>query len=107
MESLNPKVTFEQILKSPPVYMMMVAVAIMSFFVHKYGVASDERNDACDARVERLERDNARIQMEKDVLTTALLVKNGIIQQQEQDKKELDSALQKVVPKARKILKEQ
>jgi hypothetical protein len=107
MNIQTPKVTFEQILKSPPVYMLMVAVAMLSFFVYKYGVANDERNDACDARVERLERENARIQMEKDVLTTSLLIKNGVIQQQAQDKKELDSALQDLAPKARNIVKEQ
>lgn len=107
MEGLNPKVTFEQILKSPPVYMLMVAVALLSFFVYKYGMSTDQVNANCEAEKTELRRENAQYSADKDALTTALLVSKGIVLQQAQEQKELDStATKKLRPKAKQIIKE-
>lgn len=108
MESLSPKITFEQILKSPPVYMLMVAVAMLSFFVYKYGMSTDQVNINCAAEKAELRKELTQVRAEKDALTTSLLIKNGIILQQAQDKKEIKSALEtQLKPKAKEILKEQ
>lgn len=107
MEGLSPKVTFEQILKSPPVYMLMVAVSLLSFFVYKYGMSTDQVNANCEAEKTELRKELTQARADKDALTTALLVKNGIILQQAQEQKELDSTIRKTVgTKAKEILKE-
>jgi hypothetical protein len=41
MQSL-PKITFNQVLKSPPTYMLMVAVSLLWFFVYKFSDSSTE-----------------------------------------------------------------
>jgi hypothetical protein len=108
MESLNPKVTFEQILKSPPVYMLMVAVAMLSFFVYKYALSTEQVNANCEAEKTELRKELKQVRADNAAFVTAIMVKNGIILQQAQDKKELDSAIEnKLRPKAREILKEQ
>ena len=102
-----PKITFAQILKSPQVYMMIVAVSIMMFFVTKFGNSSDQVNENCEAEKVELRKELTQARADKDALTTALLVKNGIILQQAQDQKELDSTLKKKVgQKATIIVKE-
>jgi hypothetical protein len=83
------KVSFNQIIKSPPVYMLMVAVSLMWFFVYKFGGASDQVNKNCELENAHLREENAQIRKEKDDLTMALLVKNGIINE---IKKATDSA---------------
>jgi hypothetical protein len=102
-----PKITFNQIIKSPPVYMLMVAVCLLMFFVNKFGNSSDQVNENCEAEKTELRKELTQARADKDALTTALLVKNGIILQQAQDQKELDSTLRKKVgQKATIIVKE-
>jgi hypothetical protein len=102
-----PKVTFNQILKSPPVYMLMVAVCLLMYFVTKFGNTSDQVNVNCEAEKTELRRELTQARADKDALTTALLVKNGIILQQAEERKDLDSTIRtKVGTKAKKILKE-
>jgi hypothetical protein len=87
------KVTFAQILKSPPVYMLMVAVSILWVFVYQFIGTSDQVAKNCESEKIELRKELTQARADKDALTTALLIKNGIIFKQEQDKKELDSAL--------------
>jgi hypothetical protein len=102
-----PKVTFGQILKSPQTYMMIVAVCIMMFFVTQWTGSADDQNENCRADNIELRKELTQARADKDALTTALLVKNGIILQQAQDQKELDSTLRKKVgQKATIIVKE-
>ena len=101
------KITFSQVTKSPSTYMLMVAVALVMFFVTKFGNSSDQVNVNCEAEKAELRRELTQSRAEKDALTTALLVKNGIILQQAQDQAELDSTIRtKVGQKAKKIVKE-
>ena len=101
------KITFSQVTKSPSTYMLMVAVAIAMFFVTKFGNSSDKVNLNCEAEKTELRKELIQARADKDALTTALLVKNGIILQQAQDKAELDSTIRtKVGQKAKKIVKE-
>jgi hypothetical protein len=99
-----PKITFSQILKSPQVYMMIVAVCIMMFFVTKFGDSSDQQNENCESDKAELRKELTQARADKDALTTALLVKNGIILQQAQDQKELDSTIRKTVGQKAKII---
>lgn len=102
MENI-PKVTFNQILKSPPVYMLMVAVSLLWFFVYKYGGASDQVNVNCEQDNVRLEKQVSGLQSKLDDLTMALLVKNGIINE---IKKATDSAAKvNFGDEAKKIIK--
>lgn len=102
MENI-PKVTFNQILKSPPVYMLMVAVSLLWFFVYKYGGASDQVNANCEQENVRLTHQNSSLQSKLDDLTMALLVKNGIINE---IKKATDSAAKvNFGDEAKKIIK--
>jgi hypothetical protein len=108
LKDLSPKVSFEQILKSPPVYMLMVAVSLLWFFAYQFIGSSDQVNINCEAEKKQLRIELTQARADKDALTTALLVKNGIILQQAQDKKELDSTIRTTVgKKAKKILKEE
>jgi regulator of replication initiation timing len=91
MENI-PKITFNQILKSPPVYMLIVAVSLLWFFVYQFTGASKQVNQNCEDENKHLRLENATIRKEKDDLTTALLVKNGIISE---IKKQTDSAARK------------
>jgi cell division protein FtsB len=101
------RITFSQVVKAPATYMLMVAVAIMMFFVTKFGNASDQVNVNCEAEKAELRKENAQYKADKDALTTALLVKNGIILKQAQDQADLDSTIRtKVGKKAKKIVKE-
>jgi len=107
MKEQKVNATFNQILKSPPVYMLMVAVSLLWFFVYQFTGTSDQVNINCEAEKVQLRKDLNQVRADKDALTTALLVKNGIILQQAQEQKELDSTIRtKVGQKAKKILKE-
>lgn len=84
-----PKASFNQVVKSPAVYYMLVAISVMWFFVYKFGGASEQVNKNCEQENAHLRTENAAIRKEKDDLTMALLVKNGIINE---IKKATDSA---------------
>jgi hypothetical protein len=101
------KITFSQVTKSPTTYMLMVAVVLVMFFVNKFGNSSDQVNVNCEAEKAELRRELTQARADKDALTTALLVKNGIILQQAQEQADLDSTIRtKVGQKAKKIVKE-
>jgi len=101
------KVTIGQIAKAPVTYMLMVALSLMWFFVYRFGASSDQVNKNCEAEKTELRRENAQYRADKDALTTALLVSKGIVLQQAQEQKELDStANKKLRPKAKQIIKE-
>ncbi|RYF26542.1 MAG: hypothetical protein EOO42_01185 [Flavobacteriales bacterium] len=87
-----PKASFNQVVKSPAVYYMLVAVSVMWFFVYKFGGASEQINTNCEQENAHLRLENTNIRKEKDDLTMALLVKNGIINE---IKKATDSAAKK------------
>jgi hypothetical protein len=101
------KVTIGQIAKAPVTYMLMVALSLMWFFVYRFGASSDQVNINCEAEKTELRRELSQSRADKDALTTALLIKNGIILQQAQEQKDLDStANKKLRPKAKQIIKE-
>lgn len=101
------KITFSQVVKAPTTYMLMVAVALMMYFVTKFGNSSDQVNVNCETEKRELRKELTQTRADKDALTTALLVKNGIILQQAQEQANLDSTIRtKVGTKAKKILKE-
>lgn len=107
LKDLNPKISFNQVLKSPPTYMLIVAVSLLWFFVYQFTGTSDQVNINCEAEKQQLRKDLVVAQGKLDDLTTALLIKNGIIFKQEQDKQHLDSALRDGPgKKAKKIVKE-
>ncbi|AMR34124.1 hypothetical protein A0256_23080 [Mucilaginibacter sp. PAMC 26640] len=87
--------------------MLMVAVALVMFFVNKFGNTSDQVNVNCETEKTELRKELVQARADKDALTTALLVKNGIILQQAQEQANLDSTIRtKVGQKAKKIVKE-
>jgi hypothetical protein len=101
------KVTIGQIAKAPVTYMLMVALSLMWFFVYRFGASSDQVNQNCEAEKAELRKERNQALADKDVLTTALLIKNGIILQQAQEHKDLDSTIRtKVGTKAKQIVKE-
>jgi hypothetical protein len=88
--------------------MLIVAVSLLWYFVYQFTGSSDQVNINCEAEKKQLRIELTQARADKDALTTALLVKNGIILQQAQDQKELDSTIRtKVGTKAKKILKEE
>lgn len=98
---------FKQALQNQAVYFMMVAISVMWYFVNRYSNSSDQVNVNCEAENTELRKERNQALADKDALTTALLIKNGIILQQAQEKEELDSTLRtKVGQKATKIVKE-
>jgi hypothetical protein len=98
---------FKQALASPPTYYMLVAISVMWYFVYRFGTSSDQVNINCEAEKTELRKELTQARADKDALTTALLIKNGIILQQAQDKKELDSTIRTTVgQKAKSIVKE-
>lgn len=81
-----PKVSFQQVVKAPATYLLIVMVGILWFFVGKYAGASDRISENCETEKKQLRADIVVIQVEynkekakNEALTTALLVKNGII----------------------------
>lgn len=108
LKDLTPKISFNQVLKSPPTYFMMVAISIAWYFIFQFTGSTDQVNINCEAEKKQLRMELTQARADKDALTTALLVKNGIILQQAQDKKELDSTIRTTVgQKAKKIVKEE
>ena len=106
-KEISPKIGFNQVLKSPPTYMLIVAVSLMWFFVYQFTGTSDQVNINCESEKRQLRAELTQARAEKDQLTTALLIKNGIIYKQEQEKMEIDSALREGPgKKAKKIIKE-
>lgn len=102
-----PAISFSQIVKHPVSYALMIIVGLLSFFVSRYTGASDQVNKNCEAEKVELRKELAQSRAEKDQLVTALLIKNGIIFQQEQDKKALDSTIRNTLgPKVKKLIKE-
>ncbi|WP_443945616.1 hypothetical protein ACJVDH_00460 [Pedobacter sp. AW1-32] len=87
-----PKLTFSQAMKSPPVYIMMVAISIAWFFVYQFANTSSQVNKNCESENQRLRIELTNKSRQMDDLTTALLVKNGIINE---IKKATDSAAKK------------
>ena len=105
--ALEDKITFAQVTKSPTTYMLIVAVSIAMFFVYQFAGSSDQVNVNCEAEKTELRRELTQSRADKDALTTALLIKNGIILQQAQEQANLDSTIRtKVGQKAKKIVKE-
>lgn len=105
-ETTAEKGGFKQALKSPATYYMLVAISVMWVFVYQFIGSSDKVNVNCEAEKAELRRELNQVRADKDALTTALLIKNGIILQQVQERKELDSAINKVGTKAKQILKD-
>lgn len=103
----NIKPNFLQVAKHPIVYAMLVVVSLLWFIAYMFKDSSNQVNVNCEAEKVELRKENAQYKADKDALTTALLVKNGIILQQAQEQKELDSTIRKTVgKKAKEILKE-
>lgn len=81
-----PKATFNQVVKSPTTYMLIVAVSLVWVFVWMFSTSTDKVNKNCEEEKKQLRSDMVVVQRERDsernkneVLTTSLLVKNGII----------------------------
>lgn len=103
----TPPVSFLQIVKHPVSYALVVVVSLLWYFVGMVKDSSNQVNKNCEAEKVELRRELVQVRAEKDQLTTALLIKNGIIYQQEQDKKELDSTIRNTLgPKLKRIIKE-
>lgn len=99
-----PSISFNQIVKHPISYALMIIVGLLSFFVSRYTGASDQVNKNCEAEKVELRKELALERSKNDQLITALLIKNGIIFQQEQDKKDLDSTIRNTLgPKVKKL----
>lgn len=74
-----PNVTFNQVLKSPSTFMLMVAVSILWIFVMKFGGATDTINRNCETEKQQLRAELVNERKEKGILINALLVKSGVI----------------------------
>lgn len=70
--------TFNQVLKSPATYMLMVAVSILWFFVMKFGGATDQVNTNCEAEKKELRADALRKDKRIENLTDAILYYRGV-----------------------------
>lgn len=107
LQEQTNKVTLKQIAQSPVAYMLMVAISVVWYFIYQFTASSDKVNINCEAEKTELRKELTQARADKDALTTALLIKNGIILQQAQDKKELDSTIRTTVgQKAKSIVKE-
>jgi hypothetical protein len=105
-DQLN-KVSFSQIVKAPITYMLMVALSLMWFFVYRFGLSSDQVNKNCEAEKMELRKELTLERADKAALINAILIKNGIIERQQQEKMMLDSNINnKLRPKAQEILNE-
>lgn len=94
----KPPFSFDQFVKYP-VY--AVCFILIIYFMYKEFI----QKDSCSEDNRYLKQELSKARREKDDLTTALLIKNGIIFKQELEKKELDSTLrQKVGVKAKSII---
>lgn len=76
--NLPTTATFNQVLKSPHVYMLMFAVSLIWFFVGKFGDSADQVNDNCEAEKKALRIDNANKDLRIENLTDAILYYRGI-----------------------------
>lgn len=85
------KATFSQVVRAPVTYMLMVALSLMWFFVYRFGASSDQVNRNCEAEKTELRKELIQSRADKDALMIALLIKNGIIQQQAREQMHLDS----------------
>lgn len=106
-ENTVDKNSFLQALKSPATYYMLVAISVMWVFVYQFVLSSDKVNENCEAEKTELRKELKQLRADNGALVTSLLIKNGIILQQAQEQKELDSTIRTTVgSKAKEILKE-
>ena len=90
--------TFQQFVKYP-VY--AICFLLITYFIYKEFVESN----GCQTENEYLRKELVQVRSEKDQLTTALLIKNGIIFKQAEEAKEKDSTIrEKLGVKAKKII---
>ncbi len=100
---IPPKITFQQIVKYPVTWLLVVVVFAIGIVFNKFVALGQESKDDCDKRVAYLEQKLTESETRERNLTTALLIKNGVINEV---KKATDSIVRvKVGDDAKKIVK--
>ena len=98
-----PQVTFNQIVKHPVTYALIIVVSVLWFFVYKFGDSADQVNKNCEAEKQQLRAELSQSRRENYDLIQAILVKNGVIYDL---KKSTDSLVrERVGNEAKKIVK--
>lgn len=102
MPNIQPKISFNQIVKQPAVYLMVVAITIAGVFIGLYQNSNNNGADNCE-KDKLYYRDGwAKSEAQKEKLTLALLITHGIIKGMEQT---TDSVIrEKVGNKAKAIV---
>lgn len=102
----TPPISFMQIVKHPVSYALVVVVGLLGYAARGYTGATSESINNCKEENIYLRNELRQANSDKDQLYTALLIKNGIILQQEQEKKNLDSTIRNTLgPKVKKLSK--
>lgn len=100
--SVIPTITFAQASRNPVLWFCMVLCIAIGFVVNYATGFIDKKDDDCEQRIVKLENDLVLARKDKDDLTTALLIKNGVINEV---KKATDSVVrEKVGNDAKKIV---
>lgn len=79
MAETTPKLGWKHALQNPATYYMLVAISVMWVFVYLFRDSSKQANYDCKEENNHLRVENTQLRKDKDDLTMALLVKNGII----------------------------
>ena len=79
MSEQENKSGWRHALQNPATYYMLVAISVMWVFVYLFRDSSNQQNASTQEEVKHLRIENNQLRREKDDLTMALLVKNGII----------------------------
>lgn len=72
-------VTFKDIAKHPYTYCLITIVGLLWYFVYANTNLANRQDNDCQKQVMELRADYKKALKDKDDLTTALLIKNGVI----------------------------
>ncbi len=96
------KISFQQIVKYPVTWLLIVVCLAIGVVFNKFVALGQENKDDCDKRVTYLEQKLTESETRERNLTTALLIKNGVINEV---KKATDSVVrEKIGNEAKKIV---
>lgn len=97
-----PKITFQQIVKYPTTWLLVMAIFAVGFIFNTFIGNVKKNDDDCETEKRELRQENRNLTTKLDELTTALLIKNGVINEV---KKQTDSIVRiKVGDEAKKIV---
>jgi hypothetical protein len=72
-------VSFQNVVKNPYTYLLITVVSLLWYFVYTNTNLARKQDTDCQQQVIELRADYKQALKDKDDLTTALLIKNGVI----------------------------